>query len=210
MPLLWMPFSFLTKLNTFILRVGRQLAWIALALMVICILIQVVARYGFGNAQNWSEEAARFLMLWMTGLIAPSAYRWGGFVAIDMVPRALPEKLGHILNLTLFAIAMVVLTVGVQLGQKHVASGCLFNSSTLYVPFTLEINWLSPCKTDAFAWEGFAWNRVKLAWMYLSLWLGLIVMWVVNIELILRSLIAVLDSDADLKPDPDMITAGGD
>ena len=25
-------------------------------------------------------------MLWMTGLMAPSAYRWGGFVAIDMLP----------------------------------------------------------------------------------------------------------------------------
>ena len=72
---------FLLKLlvgfNTILLKLGRQLATVAIGLMVIIILIQVFFRYGLNSALPWPDEAARFLMLWMTGLIAPSAYRWG-------------------------------------------------------------------------------------------------------------------------------------
>ena len=84
---------FLLKLlvgfNTILLQLGRQLATVAIGLMVIIILIQVFFRYGLNSALPWPDEAARFLMLWMTGLIAPSAYRWGGFVSIEILFRFL-------------------------------------------------------------------------------------------------------------------------
>ena len=86
----------LVGFNTIILRLGRKLAWIAIGLMVIIILIQVFFRYGLNSALPWPDEAARFLMLWMTGFIAPSAYRWGGFVSIDMLLSRLPSKMGNI------------------------------------------------------------------------------------------------------------------
>ena len=85
--LLLLFFNFLQNINTFFLRIGRQIAWIAILLMVIVIIIQVFFRYVLNNALPWPDEVARFLMLWMTGLIAPSAYRWGGFVSIDMLQR---------------------------------------------------------------------------------------------------------------------------
>ncbi|MDA9735148.1 TRAP transporter small permease subunit, partial [SAR116 cluster bacterium] len=56
------------------LKIGRNLAWIAIFLMVIVILLQVFFRYVLNNALPWPDELARFLMLWMTGFIAPSAY----------------------------------------------------------------------------------------------------------------------------------------
>ena len=62
--------------------------------MVFVILLQVCFRYLFNNALPWPDEAARFCMLWMTGLIAPAAYRVGGFVTIDMLGRALPRGRG--------------------------------------------------------------------------------------------------------------------
>ena len=65
-------------INTIILRVGRNIAWVALALMVGVILLQVFFRYILNDALNWPDEAARFLMLWMTGLIAPSAFAGAG------------------------------------------------------------------------------------------------------------------------------------
>lgn len=75
-------FNFLERVNTFFLRIGRQFAWIAIFLMVVVIMIQVFFRYVLNSALPWPDEVARFLMLWMTGLIAPSAYRWGGFVLL--------------------------------------------------------------------------------------------------------------------------------
>lgn len=60
----------------------------ALSVMVAVIILQVFFRYALNSSLPWPDEAARFLMLWMTGLIAPSAYRWGGFVAIDIISPA--------------------------------------------------------------------------------------------------------------------------
>ena len=71
--------------NGTLLRIGRAVGIVAIALMVIAILIQVVARYVFNNALPWPDEAARFCMLWMTGLMAPTAFRRGGFVALDLI-----------------------------------------------------------------------------------------------------------------------------
>ena len=61
--------------------------------MVIVILVQVFFRYVLNNALPWPDEVARFLMLWMTGLIAPSAYRWGGFVSIEFLERFFEREL---------------------------------------------------------------------------------------------------------------------
>ena len=88
---LFLFFKYVERFNTFFLRIGRQLAWVAILFMVLVILTQVFFRYILNNALPWPDEAARFLMLWMTGLVAPSAYRWGGFVSIDMVPKILPK-----------------------------------------------------------------------------------------------------------------------
>ena len=75
--------------------------------MVLVILIQVFFRYALNNALPWPDEFARFLMLWMTGFIAPSAYRWGGFVSIDMLKDLLPRKIGLFINLLLLSISLL-------------------------------------------------------------------------------------------------------
>ena len=76
------PLSFV---NEHLLRLVRGIGAVAMALMVVAILIQVFFRYVLNNALPWPDEAARFFMLWMTGLMAPTAFRRGGFVAIVFI-----------------------------------------------------------------------------------------------------------------------------
>ena len=57
--------------NDFILPIGRWISIVAIALMVLAILIQVFFRYVLNAALPWPDEAARFMMLWLTGLMAP-------------------------------------------------------------------------------------------------------------------------------------------
>ena len=174
--------------NTIILRLGRQLAWISIGLMVIIILIQVFFRYGLNSALPWPDEAARFLMLWMTGFIAPSAYRWGGFVSIEMIFRLLPSRIIKLLTLFLLILSLIVLIVGLQFGLKHVDSGWLFYSSSMKWPLHLI---------------GMESIKVKLAWMYMSLPVGLGLMTLVNIELIVKNFLLLLNPKLELPVDPD-------
>ena len=130
----------LERFNTAVLAIGRIIAVIALAIMVALILGQVFFRYVLSDAPNWTEEGARFGMLWMTGLMAPLAFRMGGFVSIDMLERALPRLISGILSLVLLTIMFWVLLVAWERGlNNHVDTlsgrGC---SSSLRWPFGLE------------------------------------------------------------------------
>lgn len=175
---------------TWVLRAGRFVAWIAMGLMVVIIIVQVFFRYVLNDALPWPDEAARFLMLWMTGLVAPSAYRWGGFVAIEMLKDALGRSLSIALNIFLLGISLLVLVVALQFGLKHVASGWLFASSSLKLPLFLF---------------GLKSVPIKLAWMYMSLPVGFAIMIGVNIELMIKNLVMLLDKNADYSVAPDQI-----
>ena len=186
--LLLLFFNFLQNINTFILRIGRQFAWIAILLMVIVIIIQVFFRYVLNNALPWPDEVARFLMLWMTGLIAPSAYRWGGFVSIDMLQRFLPKTLSNILVFLIFIISLTVLLIGFEMGLRHINAGWIFSSSSIKIPYSLLGG-----KTEA----------MKLAWMYMSLPVGIFLLILVNIELILKTILSTFNSQINFPLDKD-------
>ena len=181
-------FKILENINTFILRIGRQLAWIAILLMVIVIIIQVFFRYVLNNALPWPDEAARFLMLWMTGLIAPSAYRWGGFVSIDMIISSMPKVAGNILTLLLLILSLFILIVGLKLGLQHIKVGWIFNSSSIKIPLFLIGEQSKP---------------IKLAWMYMSLPVGIFMLILVNIELIFIRILSIINPNLDAGSDED-------
>ena len=181
-------FSFLEKINTFFLRIGRQFAWIAMFLMVVVIMVQVFFRYVLNSALPWPDEVARFLMLWMTGLIAPSAYRWGGFVSIDMLQRFLPKILSNILVFLILIISLTVLLIGFEMGLKHINAGWIFSSSSIKLPYSLLGG-----KTEA----------MKLAWMYMSLPIGILLLISVNIELTLKTILSIFSSQINFPLDKD-------
>lgn len=172
--------------NEAALAFGRAVGVVAVALMVVAILIQVFYRYALNNALPWPDEAARFCMLWMTGLMAPTAFRRGGFVAIDTVVRFLPTLLGSLLSLTLLFLSLGVLVVAVQIGWSEVTGFAgRFATASLYVPTDLSFE---------------NWFRVPRSWMMASLLIGIILLISVNVELILRSIVKMLGGAEHLPP----------
>ncbi|WP_424965531.1 MULTISPECIES: TRAP transporter small permease [unclassified Dinoroseobacter] len=182
--------------NEAVFKLGRGIGVICVAAMVVAILIQVFFRYVLNNALPWPDEAARFAMLWMTGLMAPTAFRRGGFVAIDMVVRMLPQKVGALLSLLLLFVMLLVLVISVQIGWSEVTGfGGKFATASLYVPLDL----------------GFTeWFRVPRSWMMASLLVGIIMMISANIELILRAVISLLGGGDQLPAIPGAEMAGAE
>lgn len=171
----------LAWVNTLILRLGRHISVVALALMVVVILTQVFFRYVLNNALAWPDEAARFLMLWMIGLMAPSAMRWSGFVAIDTLPSALPRVPALVLTVVLLIMSLGVLLLAVQHGYAHTFGfGGRFDSSSLRVP----LEWIGM--------EGF---KVKLKYMYGSLFVCVCLLISVTVELIIRTVMELVSPD---------------
>lgn len=64
----------------------------AIGVMVVSMIWQVIGRYLFSRAPGWTEEASRFLMLWVTMLGAAAALRSGAHLSVTSLVDALPPR----------------------------------------------------------------------------------------------------------------------
>ncbi|TAG26018.1 MAG: TRAP transporter small permease [Rhodobacterales bacterium] len=162
--------------------------------MVVVILAQVFFRYVLNNALPWPEEASRFLMLWSTGLMAPTAFRRGGFVAIDMVIRMLPRLIATGLSVFLMAVTIMVLWIALGIGWSEVTGlGGRFETDSLRVPVSLDLA---------------TWMKVPKAWMMASLLVGVVLLLLVAVELALRNIFALIWGPETLREIPETILLG--
>ncbi|TPW31002.1 TRAP transporter small permease subunit [Martelella alba] len=173
-------------LNTIVLKVFRHIAASALGVMVFVILTQVVFRYLLNDALSWTEELSRFLMLWMVGLMAPIAWRHGGFVSIDMLTRFLPQRLASLLSLLLLVFSAILFAFAAKIGWAEVGGiGGRFAMPALKVPGAFDFS---------------VWIRVPRAAMMASLAVGVTAMLSVSLELMLRQLVVLAGGAERLDP----------
>ncbi len=186
----------LALINGTLLAVGRHIAVVLMGLMVLAILIQVFFRYALNNALPWPDEAARFMMLWLTGLVAPTAYRRGGFVAIDMLVLMMPRVISAFLSIFLLLVALLVLVVATKIGWGEVTGfGGKFKTAALWLPTNI----------------GFTeWFRVPRSWMMASLLVGVALMTLVTVEMILRQVLILAGREDALPVIPEAATLGAD
>lgn len=182
-------------LNGALLAVGRWLGATCMGLMVIVILVQVFFRYVLGSALAWPEETSRFLMLWSTGLMAPTAFRRGGFVAIDMILRLLPRQVATMISLLLLSLAALVLWIALGIGWSEVTGlGGRFETDSLWIPASLD-----------FA----TWMKVPKSWMMASILVGVALLLLVAVELILRNIYTLIWGRDGLNDIPDTVVLAG-
>lgn len=186
----------LNGILTPLLAAGRWIGVLAIAVMVIVILVQVFCRYVLNSALPWPDEAARFCMLWMAGLMAPTAFRAGSFVAIDTIEAVLPKTAIRLLSLFLLCVSLAVLVIAVQIGWKEVNGiGGRFATASLYLPTSISFD---------------NWYRIPRSWMMTSLLVGIALLILVNIELLIRGLARLFGRGAELPQLPGTIASGAE
>lgn len=166
--------SLISSFNDALLAVGRNLAWVCVAVMVAAILLQVFFRYILNNALPWPEEVARALMIWMMALVAGTGYRWGSFVAIDLISGFLSQRLGQILKIILLVVAGLLLAELFMLAIEFFQRGFRTRAASF---------------------------KLSRAWIYLAMPVCFGTMLLVNIELVLRQIGQTFGRAEDF-PDP--------
>lgn len=111
----------LKGMETVFLRLNQAVIVIMMIVMSSLVFANVVSRYAFGQSLNWSEEIARFLMIWITYLGAGLAMREGQHVAIEFFQGLLPPRF-HVLArslvlITILAFLAVLTVVGFQFSE---------------------------------------------------------------------------------------------
>ncbi len=67
--------------------------------MTVIIILQVFMRYLFLYSLSWSEEVARYLMIWVSFLGASLALKYGFHIGVEFVINRIPEKMKGWVNL---------------------------------------------------------------------------------------------------------------
>ena len=90
----------------FLDTVLRNVLVILMVALVAAVSWQVISRYGFSSPSSWTEEVARFLLIWIGVLGAAWAFRTGVHLGLDVLPKKLTGKPAFVLKL--FTLLMVV------------------------------------------------------------------------------------------------------
>jgi TRAP-type C4-dicarboxylate transport system permease small subunit len=88
---------------------------VLIALMVALVAAvswQVISRYVFASPSSWTEEVARFLLIWIGVLGAAYAFRTGVHLGLDILPKKLTGGSAAILKFfTLFVVVVFSVSV---------------------------------------------------------------------------------------------------
>ena len=176
----------LVRFNDVALAAGRSISWVLVGLMTFIVLYQVFFRYVLNDAPSWSEAAARALMVWMTFLVAPSAYRWGAYVSIDTLTHSLRGRLKYILSFAINISALILIVVLLWLSLDFVDRGLNRRAQGLPAEF-IGI-------------------PLKSAWIRAAMPVGFFLMITVSIELIAKDLVRLrrpesADEEEETRPD---------
>jgi TRAP-type transport system small permease protein len=98
MPLTIRRFAIFSKL---IEKYEKVLDWVTsgiLALLLLIVLAQIVSRYVFNSSLSWTEEAARYLMIWGVLLGVSLSYLNGYLIAIETFVDRFPPPVRRVVR----------------------------------------------------------------------------------------------------------------
>ena len=108
----------LENTNAFTIGVCKFLTILSVALITVIVCAGVYWRYVLNDALAWSEESAKFLMVWMVFTGAPIALAQGTHAAIDALPEALPPRARQAAFGLIYLLVMFFVTVLIYQGWQ--------------------------------------------------------------------------------------------
>ena len=139
------------------------------AAMTFVVLLGVFYRYVMKDPFQWTEEAARFLMLWLGFLAINIALRRNEHIAIDTVVKALPPTVSKILDY------LVHLMIGFFLSVL-LAKGYRMTTGTIMTAAAMPIS---------------------MFWIYLSVPLGVLLTLIQLFLIVTKKILSEFDPVAD-------------
>lgn len=107
----------------------------AMAALIGVITLQVVSRVFF-TAVGWTEEVARFLLIWITFLAATLAFRRGRHIAVTFVVDALPGLPRRLTRIAALLVALGFLVALVNIGYEYMQVQSFQKSASLRLSMT--------------------------------------------------------------------------
>ncbi len=128
-------------------NLDEVVAGIALALIVLCVTVNVVCRYVFGFIFNSAEELAMIAFVWCTYLGTAAAYRHDSHVGINVIVNLFPEGVRKVLDLfvhiLVFVLNCVIFYLSIFLAKSSITKSTpILGMSYTFVNLALTLGFL--------------------------------------------------------------------
>ncbi|MDM7480794.1 MAG: TRAP transporter small permease [Halomonas sp.] len=150
-----MPFA--QPLLTLLQRIERGLdaiiqpvVFASMAALIGVITLQIVSRVFF-SAVGWTEEVARFLLVWITFLAGTLAFQRGRHIAVTFAVDALPLPLRKLARLAALAIVLAFMVTLVVIGHRYMQVQSFQKSAALRLSMTY-VYAVIPLSAGIMAW----------------------------------------------------------
>ncbi len=121
----------LARINTVFGIIGKYVSLTLIGVMMLLVVWQVVLQW-FGDAPSWTEEVSIYMMIWITFLVAPIAYRTGANISIEFLKGIVSTRLRGVLELIFAVLIIWILIVLFQISIPWLERG--FNSTARTFP----------------------------------------------------------------------------
>lgn len=111
----------LDRADRLLLGLNRFVCASLLGAMAALVFANAVGRYVFGISASWTEEVARYLMIWSALLAAGLALREGAHIAVETLPDSLPRPAAVAVRALVALIVGAFLALLVWLGWDYAA-----------------------------------------------------------------------------------------
>ncbi len=102
--------------------------------MALLVAVQVFCRYILNQSLFWSEELARYMLVWLTFLGASAAYYKGAHPGVDVLYNRLSPTLRRISTILIHLSALTLFTVMVVYGYRFAHFVRLQTTPALQLP----------------------------------------------------------------------------
>ena len=133
----------LNKLSDIVNTLVEYVVAILMGLMTIVVFVQVIFRLAAGSLP-WSEELARYMMIYLVYLGASVGVKYGNHIAVEFLSTMLPKKGQDILEVLVDLLMLLCFAVIIYYGFKVVNVTMMHESPAMqlkmgYIYFSLVL-----------------------------------------------------------------------
>ncbi|PWA11827.1 TRAP transporter small permease [Pueribacillus theae] len=129
------------KMNNILNHFEEYIGVLSLILTSFIVFVQVVLRYVFNYSLHWSEEVARYLIIWFIFIGSSIAVREKAHAAVDVLVVYLPSYLKKVFSLLANFVGILFCLILIVSGYETVLNVIKFGNVTpslglpMYIPY---------------------------------------------------------------------------
>ncbi|UJF18242.1 TRAP transporter small permease [Vibrio sp. SS-MA-C1-2] len=124
----------LNIINAPLAKLTSKISGVLLLIMTVIVLLQVGCRYIFNLPLSWTDEASRFLMIYMTYLCLPIIYLQDKNIAMTFITdKVKGSRVYHLMMIFTHVLSLILFFVWIKFGMVFFETGAV-SANSLPIP----------------------------------------------------------------------------